>query len=131
MGSWLKIDLNTEPGHFVCLALYENVSNANELLSMLRRDELEAALLNPRMILSELQLAVAGAYALDKFLTQTMKTNNVHSELVFGLLVGTNVYFLRYYLLTVVRLWTLIERLVFPRLPPKLFLLCLTHLKRR
>ena len=79
--------------HRVCLGLFRNVANAGYLQSQLlaRNSDFEYAFIDASSVLSRLHLLSAVYKALTVLLDGTLKTPNVHSEIVCALSASNNV----------------------------------------
>eukprot|EP01119_Soliformovum_irregulare_P005092 TRINITY_DN16489_c0_g1_i1.p1 TRINITY_DN16489_c0_g1~~TRINITY_DN16489_c0_g1_i1.p1 ORF type:complete len:171 (-),score=38.53 TRINITY_DN16489_c0_g1_i1:34-546(-) len=79
------------PSHSIHLFLFDQVSNSDVLLQKLLNLEIEMALMNTEMIVDHFQVLVAANMALSASETKTMKTKNVHSELVYLIAANKNI----------------------------------------
>ncbi|OZJ05449.1 hypothetical protein BZG36_01649 [Bifiguratus adelaidae] len=75
------------------IALFEGLENANELRQRLLASDatLSFAFIDAAIVVSKLQVLLAAQKALDNEARQTLKTHNVHSEIVFNLSPTTNI----------------------------------------
>ncbi|RGB42457.1 kinase binding protein [Rhizophagus diaphanus] len=75
------------------ILLYKNVSNAAELRKRLlsHDQELSYAFIDAKMVLDKFQLLVATNDAVQHELNSSLKTHNVHSEIVYSLSPTTNI----------------------------------------
>lgn len=79
--------------HRVYVGLFRNVSNAGHLQSQLlaRNSDFEYAFIDASSVLSRLQVLAAVYKALTIMLDGTLRTPNVHSEVVCALSASNNV----------------------------------------
>eukprot|EP00002_Diphylleia_rotans_P025652 TRINITY_DN5079_c0_g4_i1.p1 TRINITY_DN5079_c0_g4~~TRINITY_DN5079_c0_g4_i1.p1 ORF type:complete len:158 (-),score=38.23 TRINITY_DN5079_c0_g4_i1:536-1009(-) len=79
------------PERSVSILFFTNVSNASEIIDYVRSGGVEAAWMNPAMVIDQLQILAAANMALIAATSGKMKTRNLHSELLLSLSASTNI----------------------------------------
>ena len=80
-----------DPNIHISTSLYEKVTNIAELKAKAREGEIRAALINPRMIVSQFQAMLAVNKAIQMKSFGKMITKNVHSEVIYCLSGSKNI----------------------------------------
>jgi EKC/KEOPS complex subunit CGI121/TPRKB len=73
------------PEHTLVAFLFTEVTNGRELLGLMRSGSLDASLLDPAVVLSDLHLMVAANRALKARSDGHLTTKSLHAELLFYL----------------------------------------------
>jgi len=79
------------PGRTLTLLVFQHLKNAAQLLQQLLIGELELAFMNIELVIEPFQVLVAANKALHAQQQSSMKTRNIHSELVLTLSANTNI----------------------------------------
>eukprot|EP01086_Lenisia_limosa_P010876 TRINITY_DN35715_c0_g1_i1.p1 TRINITY_DN35715_c0_g1~~TRINITY_DN35715_c0_g1_i1.p1 ORF type:complete len:173 (-),score=50.62 TRINITY_DN35715_c0_g1_i1:22-540(-) len=70
------------PGHKVALAYYKNITNMAVIKQKLMKNEINAALVKPELILSQYHVLVAATKAYANLMNGCLLTHNINTELI-------------------------------------------------
>ncbi|XP_022081002.1 EKC/KEOPS complex subunit Tprkb-like [Acanthaster planci] len=88
----VKFQLELFPETEVCIALFKDVKNVDEIKNIIMAGEIDAALLSPKMIIDPFQVLIAANKTLHvKKHGLKMQTRNINSEVLFNLSPTNNI----------------------------------------